>query len=224
MLVDDGLIVRHNGTWEAAAELASSRCRRRSTRSSPRVSTSWRRRARGRRARRGRRAASSRGAPCASSAARSGQRPERQPPLARPQGAHRPGGAARAAPSDAFRFAHILVRDAAYAGLAKRRRAELHERFARLARASPERAAGEYEEILGYHLEQAAGFAARARRCGRGRAHRPARRPPTSPPPVAERSRPATSRRPATCSAEQRATCRKAIRSAWRCASRRRRR
>ena len=31
---------------------------------------------------------------------------------------------------DAFRFGHILVRDAAYAGLAKRTRAELHERFA----------------------------------------------------------------------------------------------
>jgi predicted ATPase len=34
------------------------------------------------------------------------------------------------AEADAFRFRHILIRDAAYAGIAKGRRAELHERFA----------------------------------------------------------------------------------------------
>jgi class 3 adenylate cyclase/tetratricopeptide (TPR) repeat protein len=55
----------------------------------------------------------------------------------------------------AFRFKHALVRDAAYNGTPKKLRAELHERFA----AWLERAAGpriiEYEEILGYHLEQA---------------------------------------------------------------------
>jgi class 3 adenylate cyclase/tetratricopeptide (TPR) repeat protein len=56
---------------------------------------------------------------------------------------------------DAFSFTHILIRDAAYSGIPKSTRAELHERFAdwienrRLGRA------GEYEEILGYHLEQA---------------------------------------------------------------------
>ena len=56
---------------------------------------------------------------------------------------------------DGFRFAHILVREAAYGGIAKKLRAELHERFAAwLARASEGRPA-EYEEILGYHLEQA---------------------------------------------------------------------
>jgi class 3 adenylate cyclase/tetratricopeptide (TPR) repeat protein len=56
---------------------------------------------------------------------------------------------------DGFRFVHALVQDAAYAAMAKKLRAELHERFATwLERAAEERAV-EYEEILGYHLEQA---------------------------------------------------------------------
>jgi class 3 adenylate cyclase/tetratricopeptide (TPR) repeat protein len=51
---------------------------------------------------------------------------------------------------DAFRFAHILIRDAAYAGIPKEMRADLHERFAHwLESSSP------HEEIVGYHLEQA---------------------------------------------------------------------
>jgi predicted ATPase/class 3 adenylate cyclase len=56
-----------------------------------------------------------------------------------------------------FRFQHILVRDAAYGRLLKRSRATLHERFVDWAeRVNRERVrAGEYEEILGYHLEQA---------------------------------------------------------------------
>jgi predicted ATPase/DNA-binding SARP family transcriptional activator len=54
-----------------------------------------------------------------------------------------------------YRFRHLLIRDAAYDSIGKETRAELHERFARwLARASGERAI-EYEEVLGYHLEQA---------------------------------------------------------------------
>ena len=57
---------------------------------------------------------------------------------------------------DAFRFAHIMLRDAAYAGLAKEARAELHERFATwLANKARERLV-EQEEILAFHLEQAA--------------------------------------------------------------------
>jgi class 3 adenylate cyclase/tetratricopeptide (TPR) repeat protein len=55
----------------------------------------------------------------------------------------------------AYRFKHILVRDAAYRGTTKRLRATLHERFADwLVRRAGERV-GEYDEILGYHLEQA---------------------------------------------------------------------
>jgi class 3 adenylate cyclase/tetratricopeptide (TPR) repeat protein len=56
---------------------------------------------------------------------------------------------------DAFRFAHILVRDAAYQGIPKSVRADLHTRFADWAGARTKEVAGEYEEIVGYHLEQA---------------------------------------------------------------------
>ncbi|MBD0337989.1 MAG: AAA family ATPase [Thermoleophilia bacterium] len=56
---------------------------------------------------------------------------------------------------DAFRFAHILVRDAAYNGIPKSVRAELHTRFADWAEARTRELAGEYEEIVGYHVEQA---------------------------------------------------------------------
>jgi class 3 adenylate cyclase/tetratricopeptide (TPR) repeat protein len=55
---------------------------------------------------------------------------------------------------DAFRFRHLLIRDAAYDALPKAVRAELHERFAIWLE---ERAAElvELDEILGHHLEQA---------------------------------------------------------------------
>ena len=56
-----------------------------------------------------------------------------------------------------YRFHHILIRDAAYAGLLKRTRATLHERFAdwgERVNADRDRVT-EYEEIVGYHLEQA---------------------------------------------------------------------
>jgi class 3 adenylate cyclase/tetratricopeptide (TPR) repeat protein len=56
---------------------------------------------------------------------------------------------------DAFRFRHLLIRDAAYDALPKATRAELHERFARWL---DDHGGGliELDEILGYHLEQAA--------------------------------------------------------------------
>ena len=55
----------------------------------------------------------------------------------------------------AFRFAHVLVREAAYQRLLKRTRAELHEGFAAwLERVTATRAL-EYEDLIGYHLEQA---------------------------------------------------------------------
>jgi class 3 adenylate cyclase len=59
---------------------------------------------------------------------------------------------ADAGAADDFYFSHILVRDTAYARLLKRTRARLHERFAAWL-ADTSRVA-EYEEILGYHLEQ----------------------------------------------------------------------
>ena len=67
----------------------------------------------------------------------------------------RPETAAPVAGENAFRFGHILIRDAAYGALPKVLRADLHEQFAAwLQEVSGERV-GEYEEILGYHLEQA---------------------------------------------------------------------
>ncbi|MEP7379305.1 MAG: adenylate/guanylate cyclase domain-containing protein [Chloroflexota bacterium] len=59
------------------------------------------------------------------------------------------------AAGDAFKFRHLLIRDAAYDGLPKSERAELHEKFADwLERLAGERLT-EYEEIVGHHLEQA---------------------------------------------------------------------
>ena len=54
----------------------------------------------------------------------------------------------------AFEFQHLLIRDAAYQGLLKRRRAELHERFADWLEARAGEHAADQEEIRGYHLEQ----------------------------------------------------------------------
>jgi class 3 adenylate cyclase/predicted ATPase len=70
--------------------------------------------------------------------------------LVRPERSILPG-------DDAFRFRHILIRDAAYDSLPKVTRAALHERFARWVE---EQAPGlvEIDEIVGYHLEQAAGY------------------------------------------------------------------
>ncbi len=59
---------------------------------------------------------------------------------------------------DAFRFRHLLIRDAAYQAMPKEQRADLHERFASwLERTAGDRVS-EYEEILAYHLEQAYRF------------------------------------------------------------------
>jgi class 3 adenylate cyclase len=56
---------------------------------------------------------------------------------------------------DAFRFSHVLIREAVYEGLPKERCADLHERLAdRLA------VEGAEDEVIGHHLEQA--FRARA--------------------------------------------------------------
>jgi class 3 adenylate cyclase/tetratricopeptide (TPR) repeat protein len=57
---------------------------------------------------------------------------------------------------DAFRFRHLLIRDTAYDGLPKAVRAKLHERFADWLEAHGELI--EQQEILGYHLEQAARY------------------------------------------------------------------
>jgi class 3 adenylate cyclase/tetratricopeptide (TPR) repeat protein len=56
---------------------------------------------------------------------------------------------------DAFRFRHILIRDAAYNAIPKERRAELHERFADWIVGVAGDRASEQDEIVGYHLELA---------------------------------------------------------------------
>jgi len=50
---------------------------------------------------------------------------------------------------DGFRFRHALIRDAAYAGIPKRTRADLHERFAAWLKLHHTQ-----DEFEGYHLEQ----------------------------------------------------------------------
>jgi class 3 adenylate cyclase len=67
--------------------------------------------------------------------------------LVRPDRSQLPG-------DDAFRFRHLLIRDAAYESLPKAVRAELHETFAEWLDGHAELV--EQDEIVGYHLEQAA--------------------------------------------------------------------
>jgi class 3 adenylate cyclase/tetratricopeptide (TPR) repeat protein len=52
---------------------------------------------------------------------------------------------------DTFRFRHILIRDAAYERIPKELRSELHERYADWLDSRGE----QFDEIVGYHLEQA---------------------------------------------------------------------
>jgi class 3 adenylate cyclase/tetratricopeptide (TPR) repeat protein len=58
----------------------------------------------------------------------------------------------------AYRFKHILVREAAYRATTKKLRAALHERYADWLEQRAGDRVGEYHEILGYHLEQAHGY------------------------------------------------------------------
>jgi predicted ATPase len=62
---------------------------------------------------------------------------------------------ARLAAEAGYQFRHLLVRDAVYAAVPKQVRAELHERLAGLLEARAGARVREYEEIVGYHLEQA---------------------------------------------------------------------
>ena len=60
-------------------------------------------------------------------------------------------GLLRRASGSRFRFDHVLVRDSAYAGTPKARRADLHESFAATVTSGPDNS----DELVGYHLEQA---------------------------------------------------------------------
>ena len=63
--------------------------------------------------------------------------------------------AADFAGEEAYRFRHVLIRDAAYRSLPKNARADLHERFAAWLELTAGDRLREFEEIVGYHLEQA---------------------------------------------------------------------
>ena len=64
---------------------------------------------------------------------------------------------------EAFRFRHLLVRDAAYDGVPKATRSELHERFAYWLWDNAHELA-ELDEITGWHLEQAVRYRRELRR------------------------------------------------------------
>ena len=66
---------------------------------------------------------------------------------------------AQLAGDDGYRFRHLLIRDAAYDALPKAVRADLHARFADWLDEHGQ-ALVERDEIVGYHLEQAAGYKA----------------------------------------------------------------
>ena len=69
----------------------------------------------------------------------------------------------RPAPADiqgeeGLRFSHILIRDATYALIPKRRRADLHEQHARWLERREDGSGAENPEVVGYHLERAFGY------------------------------------------------------------------
>jgi class 3 adenylate cyclase/tetratricopeptide (TPR) repeat protein len=64
---------------------------------------------------------------------------------------------------DAFRFRHLLIREATYEGLPKATRGELHERFGRWLEQSASELV-EHDEIAGWHLEQAVRYRQTLRR------------------------------------------------------------
>ncbi|HJQ73644.1 MAG TPA: adenylate/guanylate cyclase domain-containing protein [Gaiellaceae bacterium] len=68
--------------------------------------------------------------------------------LVRPDRTQLPG-------DDAYRFRHLLIRDAAYDALPKAVRADLHERFADWLQDMLAERRAEYEAVIGHHLEQA---------------------------------------------------------------------
>ena len=193
MLVDDALLTREGDHWVASSDLSELPVPRRSTRFSPPVS---KRLPADERAILTSRGGRGRGVPPqrrrASSAARSIRRSSAacmalvRRDLIRPEAATSPA-------REAYRFRHVLIRDAAYRSLPKNARADLHERFAAWLERTAEGRLREFEEIVGYHLEQAFQYrvALGTDRLARGLARRP-RRPSGSRRPGGGRSSAAT--------------------------------
>jgi class 3 adenylate cyclase len=61
---------------------------------------------------------------------------------------------------DAYAFRHALIRDAAYAALPKRERAEIHERLADWLEEHVGSDLAQYQELIAHHLEQATRYRA----------------------------------------------------------------
>jgi class 3 adenylate cyclase/tetratricopeptide (TPR) repeat protein len=155
MLVDDGLLVARNGTWAATADLSTLAI-------PPTIQVllaarldrleAEERAVIGRAAVEGKVFHRGSVAELSPEAARAAV-PSRLMTLMRKE-LIRPDRAAFAG-EDAFRFRHLLIRDAAYEALTKEQRAELHERFAAWLEQKAADRLPEYAEILGYHFEQA---------------------------------------------------------------------
>ncbi len=60
--------------------------------------------------------------------------------------------------ADVYRFRHAMIRESAYGALTKRLRASLHERFSDWLEGRPEARDGAIDDLLGFHLEQAAQY------------------------------------------------------------------
>ena len=115
--------------------------------------------------------------------------------------------------TDALAFRHLMIRDAAYEGIPKAERADLHERFADwLEGAVPDRLQ-EYDEILGFHLERAWRYREELGLTGSGNARSGPVRPATSQARPAGRPRGSTCARRPACSGERSRSSTRAIRA-----------
>ena len=202
MLVDDGVLSRTTGAGRRRRPLGPSRSRRRSTRcSTARLDRLEPRGARGRRASSRRRPGRSGGARRRALAAASEADADRRTCSRSSRKELIAPDRRRSRQEDAFRFTHILMRDAAYHGDPEDGPGRLHEQLADWIEAPRARSAGDYEEFVGYHLEQAhralheLGPPTERTRDARGRAARPLARPASA------RSPAATCRPPSTSSA-----------------------
>ena len=216
MLIDEGLLERDDGHWSARGDLAEVAVPRRSTPCSRRgsISLELEERAvieRGRGRRQG--LLLGRGdASCSPEDDRPRVGSHLQTLAA--QGARPPGSRRRSPGEDAFRFSHILIRDAAYGAMPKRvagRPARALRRLARARGGRPDR------RVRGDRR-----LPPRARvpvprpssdRWTMRRARSPRRPPNGWPRPAAGRSRTGTSRRPRTCCREPWTSCRRTIRA-----------
>ena len=103
---------------------------------------------------------------------------------------------AQLAGDDGYRFRHLLIRDAAYDALPKAVRADLHARFADWLDEHGQ-ALVELDEIVGYHLEQAARYLAEL---GQPDPSSPNAPPCGSPPPAGARTTASTAGPRSRCS------------------------